>query len=109
MVQNENGEVIMSPTMTPSTVKMIGANGQISLGKKYAGRQVLVEEHAPGVPGPARHLVEFAGDMAPHRLPRPPWRGVAMPHQRLQPTAGYGGLPLLAPLGSRKVLRYLKK
>ena len=29
--------------------QMIGANGQISLGKKYAGRQVLVEEHAPGV------------------------------------------------------------
>lgn len=49
MVQNEKSEVIMSPTMTPSTVKMIGANGQISLGKKYAGRQVLVEEHAPGV------------------------------------------------------------
>ncbi len=35
--------------MTPSTVKLIGANGQISLGKRYAGRQVLVEEQAPGV------------------------------------------------------------
>jgi hypothetical protein len=28
---------------------VIGANGQISLGKKYAGRQVLVEEPEPGV------------------------------------------------------------
>jgi hypothetical protein len=31
------------------TVKIIGANGQISLGKQYAGRQVLVEEREPGV------------------------------------------------------------
>lgn len=31
------------------TVKVIGANGQISLGKKYAGRQVVVEEREPGV------------------------------------------------------------
>ncbi len=30
-------------------VKLVGANGQISLGKQYAGRQVLVEERAPGV------------------------------------------------------------
>jgi hypothetical protein len=30
-------------------VKTIGANGQISLGKKFAGRQVLVEEREPGV------------------------------------------------------------
>lgn len=30
-------------------VKVIGANGQISLGKQYAGRQVLVEEYEPGV------------------------------------------------------------
>jgi hypothetical protein len=28
---------------------MIGANGQISLGKQFAGRQVLVEEQEPGV------------------------------------------------------------
>ena len=34
---------------TSSTVKVIGANGQISLGKKFAGRQVLVEEAEPGV------------------------------------------------------------
>lgn len=30
-------------------VKLVGANGQISLGKQYAGRQVLVEEREPGV------------------------------------------------------------
>ncbi len=28
---------------------MVGANGQISLGKQFAGRQVLVEEQEPGV------------------------------------------------------------
>lgn len=32
-----------------SSVKVIGLNGQISLGKQYAGRQVLVEEQEPGV------------------------------------------------------------
>lgn len=31
------------------TVKVVGANGQISLGKQFAGRQVLVEEQAQGV------------------------------------------------------------
>lgn len=31
------------------SVKVIGANGQISLGKQFAGRQVLVEESEPGV------------------------------------------------------------
>ena len=30
-------------------VKVVGTNGQISLGKQYAGRQVLVEESEPGV------------------------------------------------------------
>ena len=30
-------------------VKLVGANGQISLGKQFAGRQVLLEEQAPGV------------------------------------------------------------
>jgi len=30
-------------------VKVIGANGQVSLGKRFAGRQVLVEEQEPGV------------------------------------------------------------
>lgn len=36
------------PTVLPS-VKVVGAKGQISLGKKYAGLQVLVEEREPGV------------------------------------------------------------
>jgi hypothetical protein len=35
-----------SPTIS---VKVIGANGQISLGKQFAGRQVLVEEQEAGV------------------------------------------------------------
>jgi len=42
-------EFIMTAVATPSSVKIIGANGQISLGKQYAGRQVLVEEREPGV------------------------------------------------------------
>jgi hypothetical protein len=37
------------PPATPPSVKVIGANGQISLGKQYAGRQVLVEEQEAGV------------------------------------------------------------
>ena len=32
-----------------TSIKLVGANGQISLGKEYAGRQVLVEEREPGV------------------------------------------------------------
>ncbi len=32
-----------------ASVKIVGANGQISLGKQFAGRQVLVEEREPGV------------------------------------------------------------
>ena len=32
-----------------NSVKIIGANGQISLGKQFAGRQVLVEEQESGV------------------------------------------------------------
>lgn len=39
----------MAMTIAPPSVKMIGANGQISLGKQFAGRQVLVEEQEPGV------------------------------------------------------------
>ncbi len=31
------------------SVKVVGANGQISLGKQFAGRQVLVEEQESGV------------------------------------------------------------
>ena len=37
-------------TPAPKTsVKVVGSNGQISLGKEFAGRQVLVEEQGPGV------------------------------------------------------------
>lgn len=32
-----------------SIIKTIGANGQISLGKEYAGKSVLVDEIEPGV------------------------------------------------------------
>ena len=39
----------MSASSTAAGVKVIGSNGQISLGKQFAGRQVLVEEHEPGV------------------------------------------------------------
>ena len=39
----------MDSLATKSSVKVIGANGQISLGKQFAGRQVLVEEQEPGV------------------------------------------------------------
>jgi hypothetical protein len=33
----------------PTSVKVVGTNGQISLGKQFAGRQVLIEEQEPGV------------------------------------------------------------
>jgi len=39
----------MSASSAPAHVKIIGANGQISLGKQFAGRQVLVEQQEPGV------------------------------------------------------------
>jgi len=39
----------MSTAATKISVKVVGSNGQISLGKEFAGRQVLVEEQAPGV------------------------------------------------------------
>ena len=39
----------MPTTTSPPVVKLVGANGQISLGKQYAGRQVLVEEQEVGV------------------------------------------------------------
>ncbi len=39
----------MTAPISPPSVKLIGANGQISLGKQFAGRQVLVEEQEPGV------------------------------------------------------------
>lgn len=39
----------MPAIVSTPTVKVIGANGQISLGKQFAGRQVLVEEQEAGV------------------------------------------------------------
>lgn len=39
----------MQAIASPPSVKVIGANGQISLGKQFAGRQVLVEEQEAGV------------------------------------------------------------
>jgi hypothetical protein len=39
----------MRASSAPAQVKIIGSNGQISLGKQFAGRQVLVEEQEPGV------------------------------------------------------------
>ena len=39
----------MAITAHIPTVKVVGTNGQISLGKQYADRQVLVEEYEPGV------------------------------------------------------------
>jgi hypothetical protein len=35
--------------ISQQSVKVIGANGQLSLGKRFAGRQVLVDEQEPGV------------------------------------------------------------
>ena len=39
----------MAPALHPPAIKLVGSNGQISLGKQYAGRHVLVEESEPGV------------------------------------------------------------
>ena len=39
----------MASALHPPAIKLIGSNGQISLGKQYAGRHVLVEESEPGV------------------------------------------------------------
>ncbi len=39
----------MTTLTSPPSVKIVGTNGQISLGKQFAGRQVLVEEREPGV------------------------------------------------------------
>ena len=40
---------MMQSNTSPPTVKVVGANGQISLGKQFAGRQVLVEEKEAAV------------------------------------------------------------
>jgi hypothetical protein len=39
----------MAATVRVPALKLVGSNGQISLGKQYAGRHVLVEESEPGV------------------------------------------------------------
>lgn len=39
----------MQAIASSSCVKVVGVNGQISLGKQFAGRQVLVEEQEAGV------------------------------------------------------------
>lgn len=39
----------MEATLIHPTVKTVGNNGQISIGKQFAGRQVLIEEPEPGV------------------------------------------------------------
>ena len=39
----------MAAAASPTSLKLVGSNGQISLGKQYAGRHVLVEEREPGV------------------------------------------------------------
>lgn len=39
----------MSIVAKGTSIKMVGANGQISIGKQFAGRPVLVEEQEPGV------------------------------------------------------------
>ena len=35
--------------LPPMNIKVVGTNGQISIGKQFAGRQVLIEEQEPGV------------------------------------------------------------
>ena len=35
----------------PAVLKLVGSNGQISLGKQYAGRHVLVEWPGPSAMG----------------------------------------------------------
>lgn len=39
----------MATISKPPSVKVVGTNGQISLGKQFAGRRVLIEEREPGV------------------------------------------------------------
>ncbi len=40
---------MLATTANPVSVKVVGTNGQISLGKQFAGRQVLIEEIEAGV------------------------------------------------------------
>jgi hypothetical protein len=49
----------MEPVMVASSIKVIGSNGQISLGKKFAGRQVLVEAREPNALVGPKHLSKY--------------------------------------------------
>ena len=40
---------MLATASRPASVKVVGTNGQISLGKQFAGRQVLIEEQEAGV------------------------------------------------------------
>ena len=39
----------MGITLNHPVVKIVGTNGQVSIGKRYADRQVVVDELEPGV------------------------------------------------------------
>ena len=54
-------------------LKMVGASGQLTLGKKYSGRHFEVEERAGGelLLRPVR-LVRDSGSQVPARAPRAP-------------------------------------
>lgn len=39
----------MTAISMQTRIKIIGSNGQLSLGKRFAGRPVLMEEQEPGV------------------------------------------------------------
>lgn len=54
-------------------LKMVGASGQLTLGKKYSGRHFEVEERAGGelLLRPVR-LVRDGGSQVPARAPRAP-------------------------------------
>ena len=44
-----SASLAMASALQPPAIKLVGSNGQISLGKQYAGRHVLVEESEPVV------------------------------------------------------------
>jgi hypothetical protein len=46
---NHKESAMTHPATDSKMVKSIGASGQISLGKEFAGRQVLIESPAKGV------------------------------------------------------------
>jgi hypothetical protein len=50
-VQNDQSVWSWSSQPNPAALKLVGSNGQISLGKQYAGRHVLVEWPGPSAMG----------------------------------------------------------